>query len=416
MLRSLAGAQARADDAVDVVTWDISPLLEASLLGRPKGLSSSAEPGTGPVAAIRIVPRVPLDPASAVHPAALATSLVSWRGTVTGGHDLFGTELAPLDLDAVRDCAQRAMAAGLTTLAITATGAGACAKHEETAAARLLEEFPALRLCLSHEAGGLGLLEREATTVVNAALLDVVEDLIERCERVTSRAVPGATCWFAGGDGGRVQAKRLRWLPVLGLSASTATALMGAAALASRSNVVVALVSASGVSIGRIEDGLPHVEADLPGKLAVQMTLPQAAVAVHPVATASADAWLTEQNAHLIDVVAALDEDATVPAHQILQATGRGTILIRADADLAAFGAACTEPGAWLDLLAPVVAPEELDRVQSQAEHRALTLAATDGSTPGTERIVKSIASPVGYLSIYRLQVRATSCTATGAE
>ncbi|MFD9123219.1 hypothetical protein [Kitasatospora sp. NPDC059571] len=413
LLRPLAGTGRHPADPIDSVTWDISDLLETSLAPPPTTPGAHLRPPASPVAALRVVPRVPQSAARATHPSPLVTALATWRGTAAGGHDLFGTELAPLDVAAARDCALRAQAAGLTTLAITATGAGACTDHEQTIAARLLEEFPHLRLCLSHEVGGLGLLEREATTVVNAALFDVVADLIDRCEHAVGRVLPAASCWFAGGDGGRIPGKRLRWLPVLGLAASTATTLIGASAMAGRSGAHVALVSAHTITTGRTDDGLPHVEADLPGNLDAQLTLPQAAVVVHQTGPASTETWLHDRTEDPIDVVAVLDEAATVPAHHLLQALAHGTTLVRPETDLAALGAACTQPSAWLDLLVPVTAPEELDRIQSQAEQRALTLVAADG--PGTERIVRSVASPVGYLSIYRLQVRAAAHARAGA-
>ncbi|PBC69632.1 hydantoinase/oxoprolinase-like protein [Streptomyces sp. TLI_235] len=409
LIRRPAGSP---DSTIDSVTWDISGLLEASLLPPPYSPKAVSVPGAGRVAALRIVPRALHG--RAAHPSSLVTSLAAWRATATGGHDLFGTELAPLDLDGARECARSAQAQGLTTLAVTATGAGACADHEQAVAALLLEEFPHLRLCLSHESGGLGLLEREATTVINAALLDVVADLVDRCEQATSNILPNASCWFACSDGGRVPAKRMRWLPVTGLAATTPTALMGAAALAGRTAALVALVGSRAIIVGRVEGGLPHIETNLPGSLAVQLTLPQAAATVHPVGATAPGTSLIEQNPQAIDVVAVLDEGAVLPAHQLMQAAGRDTTLVRSEADLAGLGTACTEPSAWLDLLVPVSAAEELDRVQSEIEQRALTLVATDG--PGSECIVRSVASPVGYLSIYRLQVRAAARARTGDD
>ncbi|MEV8096733.1 hypothetical protein [Kitasatospora sp. NPDC085879] len=412
VLRTPPGAD-RPQDTVDSVTWDVSALLAASLtaLATP-GHDARKGPVAGPVAALRVVPRRPHGSPRAAHPSSLVTSLVTWRGTITGGHDLFGAELAPLDVQAARDCARSAEAAGLTTLAITATGAGACADHEQAIAAQLLEGFPNLRLCLSHQAGGVGLLEREATIVVNAALLDIADHLIDQCEQATAHALPKASCWFASGDGGRIPAKRLRWLPVLGLAASTAAALMGAAALAGRRRALVALVTASTITTGRIDDDLPHVEPDRHNPLDIQLTLPQAAIAAHPAGPATTDTWLVDHNPQPIDVVAVLDEDAAVHAQRLLQAASRATTLLRPQADLAALGAACSEPSAWLDLLVPVSAPEELERIQSQAEQRALTQVATGGAQ--SERIVSSVASPVGYLSIYRLQIRAAARARTG--
>lgn len=379
--------------------------------GAAGGAGRGRAPAASRIGALRVVPRLPGTPAAGRHPAPLVRSLVGWRGTVAGGHDLFGNELAALDLGTARRCAETAGAAGLTTLAVTATGACARASHEEALAAGLLERFPDLRLCLSHESGGLGLLEREATTVVNAALLDVAEWLVAGCERAARTLSSRASCWFATGDGGRVSGKRLRWFPAMGLGATGATALIGAATLSGSSDALVVLTGPATLTMGQVRDGLPHVESDLPGIAGVRLTAPQPVLTVNRVRSApAAAALLTEHSRRTTDVVAVLDEGGLQVAQQVMRVTGHMPLLLRPGADIAAVGAACTEPGAWLDLLVPGSA-EELDRLQTRAERQALTLVAANGAEPGSERIVRSAATAVGYLrtSLYRLQVRATS-------
>ncbi|UGY94574.1 hypothetical protein [Streptomyces gobiensis] len=406
LLRDLA---ATAPSPVTSVTWDISAMLEETL-APAAGAALRAQP----VAAIRVVPRAPSAPDGGGHPSALVRSLIGWRGTVPGGHDLFGTELCELDLDAARRCAEAAEAAGLTTLAITATGAAACPDHEVAVAAELLERFPHVRLCLSHETGGLGLLEREATTAVNAALLDVAEGIIAGCEHATGTLAGKPSCWFATGDGGRVSGKRLCWLPIVGLSATPAAALIGAARLSETTDALVVLTSASTITMGQVRDGLPHVEADLSGNSGVRMAPPQPVLTVSPTPAVSAAPLLAAHSRHTADVVAVLDEDGSETADQFRHATDSDPLLVRPNADIAAVGAACTEPSAWLDLLVPLDTQGSLERIQTEAEQRALALVAAHGAGPGSEYIVRSAATAVGYLRIYRLQVRAGSRTEPG--
>ncbi|MCX5215518.1 hypothetical protein OG689_40850 [Kitasatospora sp. NBC_00240] len=411
LLRGLARSKA---STVESVTWDVSAVLKATLRsGDDDGHAGHSGGWTVPkvrsVAAIRILPRAPRGFVPGTHPSDLVRSLVAWRGSVTGGHDLFGTELARLDSDAAGDCADVAKALGLTALAVTATGASATAAHEERVATRVLEVFPNARLCLSHELGGLGLLEREATTIVNAALFGAAEELVTTCESATSRLGPGVSCWFATADGGRVPARRFHRLPVLGLSATRATTLTGVAVLAERPNALIALAGRSTILVGQVRDGLPHVESDLSGEFGARLTTPQPVVSVKPVAEAAdAATWLAE-HPQPIEVIAPLDEVGLDVAERLCSANGDTLTLTRQDADLAAVGAACTEPSAWLDLLVPVEASDELDEVQSQAEQQAMVQVATNGARPGSERIVRSTAAAVGYLRICRLQIRAGS-------
>ncbi|MBW1596148.1 hypothetical protein [Streptomyces sp. JJ38] len=412
LLRRLAD---RAASAVASVTWDVSAVLESALTraaapeeDRPAGRAPSWPPGRRPVAALRLVPRPPAVAGAGCHPAALIRSLVAWRGTARGGHDLFGTELAAPDLTAALRCADAVAAAGIGTVAITATGATACPDHEVGAAAALLERDPRLRLCLSHETGGLGLLEREATTVINAALLDPAESVIAHCEESTA-TLPGApACWFATGDGGRVSARRLCWLPVLGLAATAAAALIAAARQSGTADALVVLAQSGTVTVGQVRDGLPHVEADLPGTGGVRVSAPQPVLTTAPARSAGVN-LPGARSRQTADVIAPLDDSGRRTAEELAEQAGRQAVLLRPQADLAAAGAAGTEPGAWLDLLVPVGVGETLEGVQAQAEHRALALVAAHGAEPGTATVVRSSATAVGYLRIYRIQIRAGS-------
>lgn len=136
MLRGLAnGAR------VGSVTWDVSAELDPALAGTP-------------VAAVRVVPRLPTGGLGSGHPSPLLRSLQARRGAVIGGHDLFGVELAPLDIYAV--LAEAAAARDIPALAVTASGAPGCADHELAAAELVHDTRPEARVSLSHQVGGLG--------------------------------------------------------------------------------------------------------------------------------------------------------------------------------------------------------------------------------------------------------------------
>lgn len=72
---------------VESVAWELSDVLTPTA-------------SRAPVAALRIAPRQPVSAALGRHPAPLIRSLVGREAVVRGGHDLFGTELTPLDADA----------------------------------------------------------------------------------------------------------------------------------------------------------------------------------------------------------------------------------------------------------------------------------------------------------------------------
>ncbi|MEU9884416.1 hypothetical protein [Sphaerisporangium sp. NPDC051011] len=402
MLRDLAqGTPVRS------VTWDVSAELDPASSGSP-------------VASVRVTPRPPARGLGTGHPSPLLPALVRLQAAVMGGHDLFGVELATLDIYEVFRVAAAAQAEGIGALALTATGAVGCPHHELTAAEVVREAFPQLRVSLSHQVGGLGLLDREAATVINAALLSRAEQVVARCVRISGRLGASTSAWFVAGDGGRISAERLRLLPVLGLSATGAAALTGAARLAGVDDAVVGLAGPDGLSVGHVRDGLPNVATDRPGPGGVRMAVPQASLT--PIRgshadTASAFALLAEHDQHTAVIAVAgggpdgdaPDEAATGRARSAAARLPSTSVLVEPPAELAAIGAAGTEPSAWLDTVLYAETSEVLARKRAAAEQRALTLVAESGARLGSERVVSSRALSLSFLrsGSYRLLVRA---------
>ncbi|MBP2474773.1 hypothetical protein JOF53_003645 [Crossiella equi] len=390
LLKRLA---ASSPSIVESVTWDVSALFERALR---KG-------GLPPLGALRVLPRAPQYQR---HPFELVQALISWRGTVVGGHDIFGSELAPLDLTGALAQAGSAYAAGIRTLTVTATGASGCAEHEQAVAGAVTEAFPDLRVCLSHEVGGLGLVEREATVVVNAALLQLCEEVVDRCERATAVLDASPDCWFATSDGGRVSARRMRSVPSRALGASTAVALRGASLLSGRLDGPVVLTGPGALVVGEVTAGLPHVASDLTGALGIRLVTPQALVTVRPADRLPAVAEQVREQA-ASGAVAPADEGGEALAEQLHRRVRTHLALVRTEADLASVGAAVAEPSAWLDLVVTADTAEDLARQQSLLEDQALSLVAASGARPGRERVLRSVATSLAFLGrdVYRLWV-----------
>ena len=379
---------------VESVAWELSDVLVPS--------AESAE-----VAVLRIAPRRPVSAALGRHPAPLVRSLVGCEAVVQGGHDLFGTELAPLDVDAAVREAQAAWRQGFEVLTVTATGAVGCADHEMAVAEQVLESVPGLRLCLSHEVGGFGLLQREAATVLNAALHSRAVHLVDLCEHITATASRDATSWFVTGDGGRVSAERMRSFPVSVVGARGAAALLGAAMLAGAATATVVLADNGVLVSGQVRDALAHIASDVMEPAGLRLATPQAVLSPLTAAVPAGMATTT--------VVAAVDETDTRAAREFADHLGTGT-LVESGSDLVAVGATGTEPGAWLDLVVTADTNAELQRTRALLERRTCTLVASGGGNPGSERVVSSAAIPLSFLrsGSYRLVVRASG--RSGAE
>jgi len=403
--------------SVQSITWDVSAELDPARFGTPVGT-------------LRITPRLPAHDLGSGHPSPLLRPLVRWQAAVTGGHDLFGVQLSPMDTEEVLRSAASACEEGMSTLAVTATGAPGSPDHELAAAELIRTVHPQVRISLSHQVGGLGMVDRGAATVINAALLSTAERIVERCAALVSQFGPHTSVWFMAGDGGRISAERLRMLPVLGLSATSAAALIGAAALAGVDDALVGLAGPDGFAVGHVRDGLPRVTTDLPGPGGVRMAVPQASltpITGSPTDSASAFALLAEHDQYPgVIAVASAAPDGSSPhgddrdrhdrykaaLERARAAAGQLpslSVLVEPPADLAAVGAASTEPSAWLDTVLYAETPEELARKRAVVEQRALTLVAESGARLGSEHVIDSRALSLSFLpsGAYRLTVRA---------
>ncbi|MFF3494619.1 hypothetical protein ACFYWS_25065 [Streptomyces sp. NPDC002795] len=379
VLRELAG---QATYSVRSVTLEVSDLLVDAVCRTGAGSAGA------PVSVLRVLPRTSRHTASADHPSAMMRSFVAHRAAVSGGHDLFGTALAPLDVSGAVAAALEAHRSGLRAMAVVATGAVGAPGHESAVARAVLDAVPELRLSLSHEVGGVGLLLRESAAVLNAVMLSAAGDLVDRCRRAVRR-LGDVSCWFATADGGRISAERLRALPVLGLDAAAAMNLLGAAALHGRGTGTVVVDDGRSCTIGELRDGLPHVAADLHSALGVRLAAPRPVVDVVGTEEFRADParWLRGAP-HEVPVIAT---------------EGRP--------DLGALGAALCEPTAWVDLVVQAESADELCRQRRAVEERALRMVVTSEAPPGSERIVESGATALAYMraGTYRVRARATT-------
>jgi hypothetical protein len=369
-IRPAHRAQARS------VTIDISRLLLEPILHQPGRLSS--------VTVVRVLPRAATDPALGRHPADVVERLVVRRFTVPGGHDLFGRELVPLDRRALREVCREIGRDRTRRIAIVAAGSQAQPRHEREVADALQSVLPDARISVAYDFGGLGMTPREATVVLNAALSDVAEEVLDACTAAVHRYTRGIAPQVGRGDGGWADASRMRTLPVLGLGARDALQLLGAASLADEDDCRVLLERPSDPVVGDVRHRLVAVRPYTLRELGTELVVPTAA--------------LTDADGvrNLLDSAAHRPGD--IP-------------LVRADRDpdeLACAGAAVSRPTAWLDEIAFIESTAELERIRRDAQARATAIFTANGAIPGTADIVETstVAVPYSPSGTVRVRVR----------
>jgi hypothetical protein len=358
------------------VTIDISRLLLAPVLHRPGELSS--------VAMIRVLPRAATDPALGRHPADVIERLVTRRFTIPGGHDLFGRELRPLDRQALRAVCHEIERDGTRCIAVVAAGSQAQPRHEREVADGLQSVLPDARISVAYDFGGLGLTPREATVVLNSALSDAAEDILDACENAVRQWTPGTPLQVGRGDGGWADAARMRTLPVLGLGAADALQLLGAATLAGMDDCRVLLDLPSGRVVGDVRHRLVAVRPYALRGLGTELVVPTAALTGADGVQRTSDP-MTWRSGDVPLVEADRDPD-----------------------DLTCIGAAVSRPTAWLDEIAFIESTTELEGIRRDAQARATAIVTANGANPGTADIVEmsTVAVPYSPSGTVRVRVR----------
>lgn len=413
LLAAVAGSHA-AD--IDRVTVDLSEALY-EVLRASSDVVGHAAPR---VAAVRILPRAAQLDVLSCHPDRLIEGLVGRRHYIPGGHDLFGRELLELDRTALEEVCDDLDAGGFRTIAVTGCGSQSVADHEVSAAEAMLARIPTAQVWMAHEFGGQGLLAREATIVLNAALVPAAEHLLNACEEAVRSATPGALLGVMRGDGGWVLAARMRMFPVLGFASTSAAEVLAGARLAGYSDCRVHLPRPSGSVTGEVRGGSVVVEPHQWGQPPVELVVPTAALLpgrlLDVPACASAggspnggrDPELgRQQNLPLIRTPPSSWPPGDDEGHAVRPQGPQRAIEIAVDPpDLVCVGAAISQPTAWLDEIVHVHSAAELEQVRRDAQEQVAAMVTALGADPGTVEVVETSVMAMAYSPSGTVRVR----------
>ena len=106
-------------------------------------------------------------------------------------------------------------------------------KHEETCKKQMLELDPSLTVVCSREIGGVGLLERENATVLNASILPLAKRTVRAFCKAMSKLKLNCTLFLTQNDGTLTDAATAAELPIKTFASGPTNSMTGAAFLAS---------------------------------------------------------------------------------------------------------------------------------------------------------------------------------------
>ncbi len=188
----------------------------------------------------------------------LVEAVLGHSEIIGGGHEYDGSEIAPLDEDAVRAFAAK-VRDRVSAIAVSAPFSPVNRDHELRAAEILSEELGAdVPISMSHEVGAIGLIERENAVILNASLLGVAREVVHGFGRALAEQGLDAEIYLTQNDGTLMTAETALNFPVLALGSGPTNSMRGACRLAGLSDAVVVDVGGTSTDIGILIDGFPR--------------------------------------------------------------------------------------------------------------------------------------------------------------
>lgn len=220
--------------------------------------------GLNPVAAIRLgAPTTLALPPYSGWPGAMRSAVEGISAVIGGGNHFNGREIAPLDEKAVTDMAREMRARDIRSAAVCSVYSPTNYAMEERVAEILQNEVPEVGVSLSYRIGRIGLLEREAATIMNASLLDLAHHVVESFKQAFVDLDLHIPFYVSQNDGTILSASAVAQTPVLTFASGPTNSMRGAALLSGLSEAIVIDIGGTTSDIGVIHSGYPR-ESNIP--------------------------------------------------------------------------------------------------------------------------------------------------------
>jgi len=181
------------------------------------------------------------------------TVLVGYE-TVDGGFECDGRSITPFCQKQAAEAAERLIAKGAESIAIVGVFSPISGDQEKECAEAIVN----IPISLSHEIGGVGFIERENATILNAALKQPMEKGFRNLEK--ARDALGLSCplYVTQNDGSLIDLQQAIAYPLLTVSAGPTNSFIGACQLAKVKDAIVIDIGGTSTDIGLIRNGYPQ--------------------------------------------------------------------------------------------------------------------------------------------------------------
>ncbi|MEO1041624.1 MAG: hydantoinase/oxoprolinase family protein [Pseudomonadota bacterium] len=212
-----------------------------------------------PVAALRLsLPSGRGLPPKIGWPTDLAVATGDCVHMLHGGYLYDGKPLADIDEDEIDRVIDDLKARKIKAIAVTSAFSPMTNTPEQHVADRIKATIPTARFTLSHQIGRIGLLERENAAILNAALLELADTVVDAFDQTVSEFGLNCPVFVSQNDGTLMKTDFVRTFPALTFSSGPTNSLRGAAKLTGREDAIVIDIGGTTSDIGVLRGGFPR--------------------------------------------------------------------------------------------------------------------------------------------------------------
>ncbi|MEP0201611.1 MAG: hydantoinase/oxoprolinase family protein [Halioglobus sp.] len=234
--------------------------IEAVMLGTTQFTNAVVERRQlAPVAAIRIgLPSGEGLPPMIGWPQDIAAALGGHSYMLSGGTLYDGGEIAPLSSSEISAAIVDIKAKKIGAVAISAAFSPMNANPELEVARLLRQAIPDVNITCSHKLGRLGLLERENAALLNAALLQFADKVVDAFGAALTERGLKCPFYVSQNDGTLMDADFVRQFPALTFASGPTNSLRGASKLTGLMDAIVVDIGGTTSDIGILQGGFPR--------------------------------------------------------------------------------------------------------------------------------------------------------------
>jgi len=178
--------------------------------------------------------------------------------TLSGGREFDNRAITKIDTTAVHKTLQQLLASGAESLAIISVFSPLYNEDEKQMRDIINMLAPDIPVSLSSEIGGLGFIERENNTIINATLKHVMQKYFSNLKASLEKSGIRCSIHITQNNGTLISINHAIQFPIKTLSSGPVNSLTGSCKIAGLSDAIVVDIGGTSTDIGIIENGFPR--------------------------------------------------------------------------------------------------------------------------------------------------------------